>query len=75
MSILVNPFELPGRWYKANLHTYTSSSDGAISPEARVAQYRRAGYEVLALTDHGVTNDVCRMSACSSESTWCCPCW
>ena len=58
MGKLVNPFEIPGRWYKANLHTHTTTSDGAISPKARVAQYREAGYQVLALTDHGVTNDV-----------------
>ncbi|MFB3891039.1 MAG: CehA/McbA family metallohydrolase [Phycisphaerae bacterium] len=58
MSRLVNPFDLPGRWYKANLHTHTTVSDGTLPPAQRVAQYRDAGYDVLALTDHGVTNDV-----------------
>ena len=58
MGKLVNPFDLPGRWYKANLHTHTTTSDGTQPPAQRVAQYRDAGYDVLALTDHMVTNDV-----------------
>jgi hypothetical protein len=58
MKHLVNPFEISGKWYKANLHTHTTTSDGGVSPAERVGQYRRAGYHVLALTDHHVTNDV-----------------
>ncbi len=58
MRRFVNPFELPGRWYKANLHTHTTTSDGQFSPADRVVQYRGAGYDVLALTDHRATNDV-----------------
>jgi len=54
----VNPFELPGKWYKANLHAHTTTSDGQLSPADRVVQYRRAGYNVLALTDHLRTNDL-----------------
>lgn len=59
---LKNPFEVSGNWYRANLHTHTTTSDGSISPAERVAQYRQAGYDVLALTDHGKTNDVAGMS-------------
>jgi len=55
---LVNPFESPGEWYKANLHTHTTASDGEASLEERVRQYREKGYHVLAITDHGRTNDV-----------------
>ena len=58
MNKFVNPFELPGNWYKANLHTHTTRSDGQLPPDERIAQYRDAGYHVLALTDHGVTCDV-----------------
>lgn len=54
----VNPFQLSGRWYKANLHTHTDKSDGAVSLEHAVATYRKQGYDVLALTDHGLVNDV-----------------
>lgn len=59
---LVNPFERPGRWYRANLHTHTTTSDGEVSPAERARQYREKGYHVLAITDHGNTNDVAGLS-------------
>jgi hypothetical protein len=62
MSKFINPFESSGRWFKANLHTHTTVSDGKISPSQRVEQYRRAGYDVLALTDHHATNDILGLS-------------
>ncbi len=55
---LRNPFTRPGKWYKANLHTHTTVSDGWASPAETAELYRRAGYHVLALTDHNRTNDV-----------------
>ena len=58
MAELVNPFEMPGRWYKANLHAHSTTSDGALSPRERVEQYREAGYSVLALSDHRKTQDI-----------------
>ncbi len=58
MQRLVNPFEQSGKWYKANLHTHTTISDGKLSVPERVAQYRKAGYDILAITDHYVTNDI-----------------
>jgi len=48
----VNPFALPGKWYRGNLHAHTTNSDGAHSPEETVALYRAAGYDFLSLTDH-----------------------
>jgi predicted metal-dependent phosphoesterase TrpH len=47
-----NPFELAGKWHKANLHTHTTVSDGRVSAAQRVEQYRDASYSVLAITDH-----------------------
>lgn len=47
-----NPFLLPGNWYKGNLHTHTTNSDGKISPEILPQKYADAGYHFLALTDH-----------------------
>src|SRR5512136_969408 len=47
-----NPFTAPGRWYRGNLHTHTTVSDGALTPEETAAAYRRADYDFLALTDH-----------------------
>jgi hypothetical protein len=50
----VDPFGLPGVWFKASLHIHTTASDGVWTPEEVIAWYRRRGYQVLALTDHGV---------------------
>lgn len=47
-----NPFELPGQWLKAQLHTHTTESDGDLAPEALLRHYAWAGYDVVALTDH-----------------------
>ena len=41
-------------WFRGNLHTHTTNSDGDSSPEAVTAWYRDAGYDFLALTDHDV---------------------
>jgi len=53
-----NPFDCPGSWYKANLHTHTTTSDGDVDPEERARQYREQGYQILAITDHHKTNDI-----------------
>ncbi|MDI7276084.1 MAG: CehA/McbA family metallohydrolase [Anaerolineae bacterium] len=53
-----NPFALPGRWYRASLHTHTTLSDGERTPEEAVAWYREHGYDVLALTDHDLRAEV-----------------
>lgn len=42
------------KWYKGNLHTHTTRSDGKLSPEATKDFYRGEGYDFLALTDHWV---------------------
>ncbi|MHC4562594.1 MAG: PHP domain-containing protein [Planctomycetota bacterium] len=62
MKPLRNPFTVSGNWYKANLHTHSANSDGALPPEKIVANYWRKGYAVLALTDHGTTNNIRRLS-------------
>lgn len=57
-----NPFDCPGSWYKANLHTHTTISDGEVCAAERIGQYRDKGYHILALTDHHKTNDVSALS-------------
>ncbi len=47
-----NPFGAPGRWWKGNLHTHTTASDGEMSPQAAAERYRSLGYDFLAITDH-----------------------
>ena len=53
-----NPFTSPGQWYRANLHAHTTNSDGDLSPEDCAEFYRRAGYDILALTDHWCVSEV-----------------
>ncbi len=40
------------RWYKGNIHTHTTESDGDAEPEKVVGWYRRHGYDFLVLSDH-----------------------
>jgi len=49
-----NPFLVEGKWYRGNLHTHTTQSDGQLSIEATSAQYRAAGHDFIAVTDHDV---------------------
>lgn len=46
------PFQKPGRFYRGNLHTHTTVSDGQLSPEEVVAMYKTQGYDFLTITDH-----------------------
>lgn len=46
------PFDLPGRFWRGNLHTHSDHSDGALPPEQVAQIYRDAGYDFLAITDH-----------------------
>jgi hypothetical protein len=39
-------------WFRGNLHTHTSNSDGDSPPDVVVAWYRDAGYDFLVITDH-----------------------
>jgi predicted metal-dependent phosphoesterase TrpH len=45
-------FAAPGRFFRGNLHTHSTLSDGVLAPEAVCAHYRDAGYDFLSLTDH-----------------------
>lgn len=45
-------FTAPGRFWRGNLHTHSTRSDGVLAPEEVVRRYRAEGYDFLALTDH-----------------------
>ena len=45
-------FTAPGRFWKGNIHTHSTLSDGARPAADVCAAYRDAGYDFLALTDH-----------------------
>ncbi len=39
-------------WYKGNIHTHTTESDGDADPANVVSWFRRHGYDFLVLSDH-----------------------
>ena len=45
------PFRLPGRWYRGNLHTHSTISDGDKTPAEVCTLYRERGYDFIGLTD------------------------
>lgn len=46
------PFGRPGKFYKGNLHTHSTNSDGVHAPQKVIDLYRERGYDFLALSDH-----------------------
>ncbi len=46
------PFGVAGRFYRGNLHTHCTHSDGALPMEQVIRAYRDAGYDFISLTDH-----------------------
>ena len=38
------------QWYKGNIHTHTTESDGDEDPHKVVSRYRRHGYDFLVLS-------------------------
>jgi len=53
----INPFTAPGRWYRGNLHTHTTESDGRMSPQDMVDWHVAHGYDFLSLTEHRMRLD------------------
>jgi hypothetical protein len=41
-----------GIWLRCALHAHTTNSDGELAPGLLARHYERAGYDVLAITDH-----------------------
>ncbi|MFY8145818.1 MAG: PHP domain-containing protein, partial [Rhodobacter sp.] len=52
MSQSLPAFTAPGRFWRGNLHTHSTRSDGVLDPEEVCRRYRAEGYDFLALTDH-----------------------
>ncbi|MEX0755865.1 MAG: CehA/McbA family metallohydrolase [Actinomycetota bacterium] len=50
--MITNPFQLEGEWLRAQLHCHSTNSDGELTPDALIAHYEWAGYDVVAITDH-----------------------
>ena len=45
-------------FFKGNTHCHTTLSDGRVTPEECMRQYRAAGYDFLAITDHWKVGEV-----------------
>ena len=49
---MIAPFTRDGEWLRCQLHAHTTTSDGEATPDGLVEDYARAGFDVLAITDH-----------------------
>jgi predicted metal-dependent phosphoesterase TrpH len=49
-----DPFKQPGSFWRGNIHTHSTRSDGVLEPEEVVLRYKAEGYDFLAMTDHFV---------------------
>ncbi len=45
-------FPKDGNWYKANLHSHSTMSDGHLTPEEAKEVYKSRGYQIYAYSDH-----------------------
>jgi len=48
------PFERSGHFYKGNLHTHSTNSDGRLAAEEVCRTYQQAGYDFISLSEHFV---------------------
>ena len=53
----IRGFSECGNWYKGNLHSHTTNSDGHLTPAESVRMFRDHGYSFLAFTDHDRYSD------------------
>ncbi len=45
-------FSNPGQFWRGNLHTHSTRSDGVLEPAEVCRRYQAEGYDFIALTDH-----------------------
>jgi histidinol phosphatase-like PHP family hydrolase len=48
----IAPFSTPGRFWRGNLHTHSTLSDGGLAPHEVIEAYKDAGYDFLQLSEH-----------------------
>lgn len=51
------------RWYKGNLHTHTTNSDGDSAPLDVARWYKENGYQFLVISDHNVFTETASLNA------------
>ncbi len=54
---MIDAWASPGAWLRCALHAHTTESDGELTPAGLAGHYARAGYDVLAVTDHRVVTE------------------
>ncbi len=54
MTIRPSAFSSKGRFWRGNLHTHSTLSDGALPPDEVCRRYRAEGYDFICLSDHMV---------------------
>lgn len=57
MSVRQSAFPGKLHWYKGNIHSHTTLSDGTYTPERQIEAYKSHGYDFLAFSDHNVMNN------------------
>lgn len=50
-------FKNCGNWYKGNIHSHTTVSDGMLTPEQSVKLYKDNGYHFLCFSEHDIFTD------------------
>ncbi|MGI9483659.1 MAG: CehA/McbA family metallohydrolase [Hyphomicrobiales bacterium] len=50
----ISPFGNPGTFWRGNLHTHSTLSDGRLEPSEVADAYQRKGYDFLMLSEHFV---------------------
>jgi hypothetical protein len=69
----IAPFSAPGRFWRGNLHTHSTLSDGALPPERVIEVYRDAGYDFIELSEHFVEQfhwPIADTRRCARPAAW-----
>ena len=61
-------FKNCGNWYKGNIHSHTTVSDGMLTPEQSVKLYRDNGYHFMCFSEHDIFTDYRSCSTRNSSS-------
>lgn len=56
-AVTIQGFSKEGNWYKGNLHSHTTNSDGMLTPKEAVALFREQGYHFLCFSEHDKYTD------------------
>lgn len=49
---MLDAFTASGQFWRGNLHSHSTNSDGSLSPEEVCSAYREQGYDFICLSDH-----------------------